>query len=120
MKKFLISLATIFCCTLVIATFASCDNDDNETAGPYQYSMGYSKIESSEALSETSTISNAFREALGVQGSTFQYNNDAAVVAACKKAETTLNGMTFKGSYTFVITNESTLKKVFTWSNSSK
>lgn len=117
MKKFLISLAAIVCCTLMVATLASCGDDDNEPTGPFHYSMGFSRIESSDALTEMGIIEDAFFEALGVDDTKFQYDSDAQVASACKKAESTLKGVTLKGSYTFVVTNESTQKKVYTWSN---
>lgn len=117
MKKFLISLVAILCCTLMVATFASCDNEDNDPIGPFQYSMGFSKIVSSDALTEMGIIQNAFYEALGVEGTSFQYDSDTNVVSACKKAEATLNSMAFKGSYTLKVTNETTQKTVFSWSN---
>lgn len=118
MKKFLFSLAAILCCTLMAATLASCDDDDNnEAKGPFQYSMGFSKIVSSDALNEMGIIEDAFEDALGVEDTKFQANSDAEVVAGCKKAETALKSKTFKGTYTFVVTNESTYTKVYTWSN---
>lgn len=103
------------------AAFVSCSDDDDEPAGPYQYSMGFSKVESSGAdvLTEMCTIEDAFTAALGVADctKTFTYNSDAALTTACKKAESTLAGQTLKGSYTFVATNESTGKRVYSWSN---
>lgn len=117
MKKFLISLAALICCSLMVATFVSCDDDNDEPKGPYQYSMGFSKIASSDALNEMGTIQEAFYEALGVEGTKFQYNSDAEVVSGCKKAENNLKSVTLKGKYTFEVTNETTYKKVFTWSN---
>lgn len=119
MKKFLFSLAAILCCTLMATAFVSCSDDDDEPAGPYQYSMGFSKVQGSDVLNEMGTIEDAFTEALGVADctKTFTYNSDAALTTACKKAESTLAGQTLKGSYTFVATNESTGKRVYSWSN---
>lgn len=119
MKKFLITLAAVICCALTVTVFASCSDDDNTSGGPYTYSAGFSKVEGSNILTEMGDIEDIFSEALNVEDCTdnFKYDSDAEVIAACKKAETTLNGLTIRGSYTLVVVNKTTNKTVFTWSN---
>lgn len=116
MKKILFMLAAVFCCTLMATSLISCGDDDDTPAGPYNYSVGFSKISGSS--DETKQIYATYKEALGVEStSKFTANSDAVVVAGCKKAEEKLNQMSFKGSYTVQTTNETTLKVVHTWSN---
>lgn len=117
MKKFLFMLAAVCCCTLMVATLSSCGDDDDDTpAGPYTYRISMTKAEGS--MDVITEIFDVFEQALGVAStSSFTANSDAEVVAGCKKAEATLNNMTISGSYTFVATNETTNKVIYTWSH---
>lgn len=118
MKKTLMAVMAVFCYTLMAATFTSCGDDDDSQSGPYHYSMGFSKISGSNVLEEMGTIEDAFGEALGVEKiSDFTANSDNEVVTACRKAATTLKKETFSGSYTLEVKNESTQKKIYSWSN---
>lgn len=119
MKKFLFSLAAVFCCTLMAFTLASCgDDDDNTTGGPYEYKVGFTRVEGSNVLGEMGAITDVFEEELGVEDSgSFTYKSDKEVAAACKGVKTRLDAMTLSGTYTVVVQNRSNLKYVFTWSN---
>lgn len=125
MKKIYALFAVIAMLTVAVG-FTSCSDDDNKSTTIF-YKMGFSKYNykgTSEAdmLEEMSTITSAFKTALGVNDSYFQMTGsskscDKEVVAKCKAAETSLSGQTFKSSFKFTITNQSTDKVIYTFEN---
>lgn len=118
MKKSLMAFMAVFCCAVMAFSLTSCSDDDDTQSGPYSYSMGFSKVMGSNAMEEMSIIESAFIGALDLEKTgDFTAASDKEVVTACKNAEAALKNETFTGSYTFVIKNETTQKKVYTWSN---
>ena len=98
--------------------FESC-SDDEEEVTTVMYSMGFDSMTTSD-LSEMGTIETAYRQALGVNSSTFTLSGsvsecDSKVKSACKNAENTLKSMTLKGSYLFVVTNYTSQKEIYSY-----
>lgn len=117
MKKYLMILAAIFCCTMTAVSFTACsdDDDDEETTTTY-YTYGFTEVHST-SFSEMGTIENVFKSALGVSETPFTYSGgDAKVKAACETAAAKLDTMEITGTYTFVV-NKHTGANVYTWSN---
>lgn len=122
MKKMLMTLAAVFCCTMFAAVVCtSCTSD--ETANIY--SMGFdpfyttdpSTLKDETTLIET-TFQNAIQQNLGVTitKSQFKYDGGAdKVKAVCEKAAAELATKTFTGHYVYSLTNKSTT--VYRWSN---
>ena len=98
--------------------FASCSDDEDEVT-TVMYSMGFDSLNTGD-LSEMATIEAAYQYALGVNDNTFTLSGsvsecDRKVISACKNAESALKSKTLKGTYSFVVTNYTSQKEVYSY-----
>lgn len=119
LKKFFSPQLLVVMALVMVGTFTSCSNDEQEIEVVYTY--GFSEMSSSSAsfLLEMGEIENAFKSALNVSGSPFKMSGtvslcDTKVKAACEKAYEKLLGKTWNGNYTFIVTNAITGTTVYT------
>lgn len=107
----------------VIISFgvSACSDDDDEDT-IVSYSMGVENTNMAdgsyeEMKKEVGIIEGAYKSAIGVSDISFTKKGsvsecDKEVKAACDKAVSTLQGQSFKGTYTFTVTNNSTNKQI--------
>ncbi|MDR0970403.1 MAG: hypothetical protein LBM67_07700 [Lentimicrobiaceae bacterium] len=115
-KKLLLVLLLV--CSLFLMISCEKDKDDNKT---YHYSAGFSSMSSSSEnfLEEMSTIEQTFYSNLGITQTPFtltgsQNECDAQVKSACEVAATTLQELTWDGTYQYDVTNVDTGETIFT------
>lgn len=125
MKKTIMTLAAVFCCTMFVAVICtSCSSDEESDVYSFGFnSYGYAVIGGNPneiVKQETTWISTAFNDAikqeLGITVSNSQFRYDGSVdkvKAACEKAKAELANKTFQGHYVYVLTNKRTT--VYTW-----
>lgn len=116
-KKMSAMLTVAVIALIASLSLTSC-SDDPET--DIIYNMGISKMESSslESLADMNVIYDAYYKAIGVSENTFKMkgnssDNDKKIKEACEKAEISLKDRTWKGTYTFRVTNVNTNKVIY-------
>lgn len=97
----------------------SCSDEEVEQVTTIHYSMGFEELATSDRA-ELGVIEAAFQQALGVSSNSFTLPGtisecDGKVKSACLDAENTLKAKTFKGKYTFVVTNFTSQKKIYSY-----
>lgn len=100
----------------MFAMLLSACSDDDKTVS-VTYSMGFENVQSS-SISDLSVIENAYKNALGVDNTTFVLEGtidecDQKVVGTCRNAENALKTQTWSGSYTFEVTNRNSGKIIY-------
>ena len=112
------AMLTVAAIALIASLSLTSCSDDPET--DIIYNMGISKIESStlESLADMDVIYDAYYKAIGVSEKTFimkgnSSDNDKKIKEACEKAELSLKDQTWKGTYTFRVTNVNTNKVIY-------
>ena len=120
MKKTLMTLAAVFCCTMFTAMVCtSCTND--ETANIYDMGFGSLYTSQPSALSQETTLiettfKNTIQQTLGVTVSNSQFKYDGGtdkVKAAGDKAAAELAKTTFTATIDYCIMNKGTT--VYYW-----
>lgn len=118
MKKSIYSLLAVLAMVCVNFVFTSCDDDDDNVT--VTYSMGFSKMSSSnpDFLTEMSKIESTFMNELGVSDSRFTKNGkiedcDKAVLEACVRAYDSLKDEEWGGDYTYQVINVNSDKVVY-------
>lgn len=112
------AMLTVAAIALIASLSLTSCSDDPET--DIIYNMGISKMESSslESLADMDVIYDAYYKAIGVSENTFimkgnSSDNDKKIKEACEKAELSLKDQTWKGTYTFRVTNVNTNKVIY-------
>ena len=112
------AMLTVAAIALIASLSLTSCSDDPET--DIIYNMGISKMESStlESLADMDVIYDAYYKAIGVSENTFimkgnSSDNDKQIKEACEKAELSLKAQTWKGTYTFRVTNVNTNKVIY-------
>ena len=112
------AMLTVAAIALIASLSLTSCRDDPET--DIIYNMGISKMESStlESLADMDVIYDAYYKAIGVSENTFimkgnSSDNDKQIKEACEKAELSLKDQTWKGTYTFRVTNVNTNKVIY-------
>lgn len=100
----------------MFAMLLSACSDDDKTVS-VTYSMGFENVQSS-SISDLSVIENAYKNALGVDNTTFVLEGtieecDQKVVETCRNVENTLKTQTWSGSYTFEVNNQNSGKTIY-------
>lgn len=101
----------------IMAIFTPSCSGDEETSTTVYYSMGFDTVSTTD-LSELSVIERAYKEALGVSDTSFSLYGkisecDSKVLQSCRSAEEELEGNTWKGSYTFIVTNANSAEVIY-------
>ena len=117
-KSFIVKSMLMIALICIPFVFASCSDDEDEVTA-VMYSMGFDSLNTSD-LSEMATIEAAYQHALGVNDNTFTLSGsvsecDSKVISACKNAESALKSKTLKGTYSFVVTNYTSQKEVYSY-----
>lgn len=104
-------------CLPFVAT--SCSDDEEDEVTTVRYSMGIETMTTSD-MSEMGVIEAAYQQALGVNSNSFSLTGtvsecDGKVKSACVNAENTLKAKSFKGHYTFVVTNFNSQKNIYSY-----
>lgn len=112
------AMLTVAAIALIASLSLTSCSDDPES--DIIYNMGISKMESSslESLADMDVIYDAYYKAIGVSENTFimkgnSSDNDKKIKEACEKAELSLKDQTWKGTYTFRVTNVNTNKVIY-------
>ena len=85
MKKYLMTLAAVLCCTMT-TVFTACGDDEESYPESYRYEITIDK-ESSGYTEEIQEVTNAFYNAIGTDGRYYQYyqtKQDDLMKAACE------------------------------------
>lgn len=99
--------------------FVACSDDDEDSI--VFYNMGFEETSMTgnyeDFSNDLKTIESAYKSAIGVSDASFTMDGsssscDQKVKAACDKAVSSLQGHTFKGTYVFVVTNQSSNQKI--------
>jgi|SRR5574344_754225 hypothetical protein len=88
-----------------VLVLSSCSKDETNTVEITTYSMGFTAMSASGA-NYMGVIENAYKTALGVSTTSFEWPggvNDDAVRAKCTIAEQALSGKVLNGTYTFEV-----------------
>lgn len=109
-----ILMFAFMCMTL---TFASCNDEEEITS--VKYTMGFNACSFTNP-SEISFIESTYQKALSVSSNQFTLNGsvsecDAKVKAACSNAEEIIKSKSIKGSFLFVVTNNTTMKEIYSY-----
>lgn len=115
--KFLPALMAMLALVLTMS-LTSCGSDDEPSEVIYSY--GFSAMSSStpDFLQEMNKIESAYKTALGVSASPFTKTGsisscDREIKEACDRANSSLSGQTWNGTYTFYVLNVNTDETVY-------
>lgn len=101
----------------IMTLFTFSCSEDNEISTTVHYSMGFDQVYSTN-FSEMSVIEQAYKEALGVSDTNFSLDGkisecDSRVLQSCHAAEEELEGNTWNGKYTFIVTNANSEEVIY-------
>jgi hypothetical protein len=125
MKRFLMTLAAVLCCTMITTVFTACSDDENEPR-TYTYNISleigsyvWTDDDKMDVSQWYNAIIGAYMTEIGVKTETFTLKGtraecDQKVLEACQKAEekvATISG----GTGIVTVKNETTSKTIYTY-----